>query len=635
MQCSLRMMIAFFCLTVSAAKAQNIVPNAGFEAYNACPSSPITMPYSAGNNYFPTVINWSNPVKKSSPDYMNTCATITSGLKIPATVFGFKNAYAGNACAGIIAWEGTIVNGNPVFDYREYLQNKLSQPMIAGKQYCVSFYVSPAINPSANINFVNLQQIGINFSANRSIDTNGYALALAYSIQNKTGNYLGDTAKWYKISGVYTATGSEQWLTLGCFSNGGNPLYQQAYPTTPIAGAAYRSYLFIDEVQVHKITTNDTIYIKHDTASCDATGFSMPLAAPMGALAYYWNTGATTATFLAKDTGVYWCQSSLACGMQIDTFHIKYQPTIQLNLGKDIINCLGQAITLKSNVAFQSYNWNTGATTPQITVTTSGTYSLRASNLCGTQSDSINITIQWPTPPPIAHDTEICQGSPMPNLRVTGANLVWYPPGGGTGSPTQPYFLTTQYGKHTFYVAQRIGTCESAAVPLVVSIMYKPDAKLNDRYSLCQGKDTLIGHSYPDVRYLWNTNESVCCIRPQSTGNYSLTISNNCGISTDTAFVSISPCDDCLWTPNAFTPNGDGTNDFFTPIAKCPIKDFVMKIYDRWGQEIFSTTSLSVGWNGLFDNGRLSVGSYVYIISYTAQNTGNTKRLHGNFLLIR
>lgn len=635
MQSILRMMIALLCLAAYTASAQNIVPNGGFEAYSACPSTSITMPYSPGFNNFPTVANWSNPVKNSSPDYLNTCAAIATGLKIPATVYGFKNAHSGNACVGIIAWEGTFQNSNLVFDYREYVQNKLSQPMQAGKQYCISFFVSPAVNPAFNINFVNLQQIGIHFSANRPVDTGGYTLQLAYSIQNKVGNFMGDTAKWYKVSGVYTASGSEQWLTLGCFNNGGVPIYQQAYPATPIPGAVFRSYLFIDDVQVAKILPSDTTYIRHDTTSCDATGFSMPLAALSGANAYHWNTGAVSATCIAKDTGIYWCQSALDCGMQIDTFHIIYQPTQKLSLGNDIINCLGQPVTLKPNGTFSSFSWNTGATTPQITVATSGAYSLTASDACGTQTDSINVTIQPPTPPPIPYDTEICQGSPMPDLRVTGSNLVWYPPGGGTGSPTQPYVLTTQYGLYTFHVAQRMGACESAAVPLNVNIIYKPAADIGDYYFLCQGVDTLIGHTYPDVNYLWNTNESVCCIQPRATGNYSLTISNNCGISTDTAFVELSPCDDCLWIPNAFTPNGDGRNDFFIPIAKCPVKDFAMKIYGRWGQEIFSTTSLGIGWNGNFDNGKSEMGSYVYVISYTAQNTGATKHVMGNVLLIR
>lgn len=635
MQHKLRMMIAVLFFFAIAAKGQNMVPNTGFEARNACPSNPITMPYSAGYNYFPTVLNWSNPVKKTSPDYLNTCAPTASGFKIPATVFGYKQTHNGDAAAGIIAWEGTFMNGNPVFDYREYLQNRLSQPMIAGQQYCVSFYVSPAINTHYNINFVALQQIGINFSASRPVDTVNYTLSLPYDIQNKQNNFISDTAIWYKISGVYTAKGSEQWLTLGCFNNGGVPLYQQAYPTMPIAGVVYRSYLFIDDVQVRKITPKDTTYLRHDTISCDGSGFSMTLTAPSDALAYHWNTGATSSVFIAKDTGLYWCQSILACGIQVDSFYINYQPAIQFTLGNDVVNCLGQSVTLKPNGVFNNYTWSNGASTPQINVAQSGLYWLTASDLCGTYTDSILVTIQSPTPPPIAHDTQICQGSPMPILNVIGTNLVWYPPGGGTGSHTQPYFPTSQYGKHTFYVAQRIGACESVAVPLVVNILYKPNLKLIHQYTLCAGQDTLIGNSYPDVQYLWSTLETTCCIHPNTAGDYSLTISNACGTSTDTTHVAISPCDECLWVPNAFTPNNDGRNDFFIPIAKCPIKDFMMSIYDRWGNKVFTTASLNIGWNGYLKNERLAVGNYVYVIQYTAQNTGNTKRVQGNCLLIR
>jgi gliding motility-associated-like protein len=71
--------------------------------------------------------------------------------------------------------------------------------------------------------------------------------------------------------------------------------------------------------------------------------------------------------------------------------------------------------------------------------------------------------------------------------------------------------------------------------------------------------------------------------------------------------------------PNAFTPNGDGTNDLF--IGKGYISgmsDFELTIFNRWGELVFETNDPLEGWNGQkFNNGGQSqAGVYVYQISY-------------------
>jgi gliding motility-associated-like protein len=50
--------------------------------------------------------------------------------------------------------------------------------------------------------------------------------------------------------------------------------------------------------------------------------------------------------------------------------------------------------------------------------------------------------------------------------------------------------------------------------------------------------------------------------------------------------------------PNVFTPNGDGTNDFFVPFPYRYIQDVDVKIYDRWGVLLFETTDPNIGWDG-------------------------------------
>ena len=86
--------------------------------------------------------------------------------------------------------------------------------------------------------------------------------------------------------------------------------------------------------------------------------------------------------------------------------------------------------------------------------------------------------------------------------------------------------------------------------------------------------------------------------------------------------------------PNAFTPNGDGRNDCFGIRnwgGDITVQEF--KIYNRWGQLIFSTTNSSDCWDGTFKGAKQDPGGYPYIIKATSP-CGNITRT-GIVLLIR
>jgi gliding motility-associated-like protein len=70
-----------------------------------------------------------------------------------------------------------------------------------------------------------------------------------------------------------------------------------------------------------------------------------------------------------------------------------------------------------------------------------------------------------------------------------------------------------------------------------------------------------------------------------------------------------------LYIPNAFTPDGNNINDFFTPKGD-EITEFKMMIFDRWGEMIFQTNDIQTGWDGTANNGTKVAedGVYVYKI---------------------
>jgi gliding motility-associated-like protein len=70
-----------------------------------------------------------------------------------------------------------------------------------------------------------------------------------------------------------------------------------------------------------------------------------------------------------------------------------------------------------------------------------------------------------------------------------------------------------------------------------------------------------------------------------------------------------------IYVPNAFTPNGDGLNDIFNIVTIGISQFYYFKVYNRFGQEIFSTTNNNKGWDGKFKNKDQPIGAYSWISS--------------------
>lgn len=88
-----------------------------------------------------------------------------------------------------------------------------------------------------------------------------------------------------------------------------------------------------------------------------------------------------------------------------------------------------------------------------------------------------------------------------------------------------------------------------------------------------------------------------------------------------------------LYIPNTFTPNGDGLNDTFG-IAGEAIKEFNMKVFNRWGQMIFESTHTDLRWDGTFDGVAVPEGAYAYkVVVRSAQGKKAVKEGNVNVIL--
>ncbi len=94
-----------------------------------------------------------------------------------------------------------------------------------------------------------------------------------------------------------------------------------------------------------------------------------------------------------------------------------------------------------------------------------------------------------------------------------------------------------------------------------------------------------------------------------------------------------------VWAPNAFSPNGDQINDYFTIYGEPNARIIWLRIYDRWGELVYHTTNIPVnvdylGWSGQFRNQELKPGVYLYhaLVEFAS---GEEAELSGDVTLIR
>ncbi|MEQ9108007.1 MAG: gliding motility-associated C-terminal domain-containing protein [Limnobacter sp.] len=91
-----------------------------------------------------------------------------------------------------------------------------------------------------------------------------------------------------------------------------------------------------------------------------------------------------------------------------------------------------------------------------------------------------------------------------------------------------------------------------------------------------------------------------------------------------------------FYVPTAFTPNGDGKNDYFKPLGSFhDVRAYNLEVYNRWGERIYSTDNYdSKGWDGGFKGTESPEGVYVYIVRYTSAE-GQEYEKRGSVALTR
>ncbi|MEO8589637.1 MAG: T9SS type B sorting domain-containing protein [Flavobacteriales bacterium] len=280
------------------------------------------------------------------------------------------------------------------------------------------------------------------------------------------------------------------------------------------------------------------------------------LTAPQPGVSYLWSTGATTASITPTNSGPHTLTITDAQGCQgITTFNVTLFALPVVNLGADIAVCGVGSTVLNAGNAGSTYLWNTGATTQQITVTTSGPYSVTVTNanLCSA-TDAITVQLN-PLPVDALQDMTACETAP-PTLNAgnTGSTYLW-----NTTATTQSITPTTS---GTYSVTVTTAQNCSATFDALITLVPTLTVSLGNDTSFCQGGSLTLDAGAPGSTYLWSTGATTQTISVTTGTTYSVVVSNGSCSATDAitvttvtaptdALTNVTQCVDQLPTLNA------------------------------------------------------------------------------------
>lgn len=252
-------------------------------------------------------------------------------------------------------------------------------------------------------------------------------------------------------------------------------------------------------------------------------------------------------------------------------------------------------------------------------------------------SNNVPLTIIAQPQPPVAEPASIC-GPGNITLNASAAGTIkWFSEQQLLNQVNVGTAFTSFVDNTTnYYVTNTVGSCasEPAAISAVVNPLPTQPFIGNDT-AICPN-DKIILNPGAYNSYLWQDGSTAPVYTVNTGGSYQVIVSTNAGCK-DTASVTVAilgNCDDILF-PSAFTPNGDGTNDWFYPLgAITVVSNYSIKIFNRYGQVVFSSSNPSDKWDGTERGKKVGNTNYVYIASYVYKNRiSRTKR--GNVMVIR
>lgn len=307
-------------------------------------------------------------------------------------------------------------------------------------------------------------------------------------------------------------------------------------------------------------------------------------------------------------------------------------PPVNINLTAPASACIGNSVNVSASGA-TSYTWSFGGTNASETIVINSDTTIEVFGVAGPCIDSAEVTITVDSLPTLVLsgiDT-VCVGESTSLLATTNGTISWSTSESTAGINVSP--LTD-----TWYIATATNACGTTTDSIEVHVIAPPLIDAGADVSIFAGGTASLSAT-GGTSYSWSPSTGLSCMNCQSpmaspaqSTDYIVTGSNGYCSSTDTVRVIIEG-DNVVYVPTAFSPNNDGNNDVLF-VRGNSIETLDFRVYDRWGQLVFSSSDQSEGWDGTKNGEPLSKAVFVFTVEGTFLD-GTTFKEDGNISLLR
>ncbi|MGB0929782.1 MAG: lectin-like domain-containing protein [Chitinophagales bacterium] len=393
-----------------------------------------------------------------------------------------------------------------------------------------------------------------------------------------------------------------------------------------------------DEIEV-VVNPVPIVDLGEDVTLCEGETLTLDATTPNAT--YEWQDASTNPTFEVSQAGIYSVTATIAGECTLTgSIEVMYSPQPEVDLGGTIVLCGGLSVTLNATQADGSttYEWQDGSTNPTFELNESGVYAVTVTIGECSVSDEVDVTLEdSPTIDLGAVDTVLCAGQTLLLSPPLADTYLWQ-----DGS-TEATFEVTEVGVYS--VETVLDDCLLTG-SIEVRYAVLPTVDLGEDLTICENESIVLEATTTDAfSYLWLENGATTpTLEVSQSGVYTLQVfseNTSCAMASDNVEVVIEVCQEPkalgLAIPNAFSPDGDGVNDFWRVTTNLPVTSFECQIYNRWGKMVFSSADVNGRWNGMVGTELQDMGVYAYyvLVRYQDENGSDKEVLErGNVTLV-
>ncbi|MBL1281175.1 MAG: gliding motility-associated C-terminal domain-containing protein [Fluviicola sp.] len=342
---------------------------------------------------------------------------------------------------------------------------------------------------------------------------------------------------------------------------------------------------------------------------------------------YVWQDGSTNQTYTANQSGIYWVTGTNVCGNWTDSISIQYGQAPTVSLGNDTTLCQNESLILDATSFLSNYQWQDNSSNATFSITQPGIYWVTVSNSCGVTADSLTVEFNNLPNFNLGPDIVSCIGDTI--LLSSPSNIgsiIW------SDGSVETLLIVSQTGVYSaIYTENNCSTSDLVEITFITP----PILELASDTSICFDEYVILSptNTSSTGSYLWSTGSEEPFLYTNNTGNYTLSLTNQCGIAIDSISVENKDCSCTFYVPNTFTPDGSQYNEYFRPVYDCEFKEYQLTIYNRWGELIFTSNTPTLDWDGTYKGFLVQSGIYTYVIKFITSKS-ETRKLVGHISVL-